>query len=547
MSLHDIKDRLDLARQRIRALFGRAETRASNAVGAFRASIGAHGIPIGGPRQSVLTEPERQTISSYANSDALADRSRPFTFEATIDGRRGRFTTTVNSVMLIEASYDAARREGEAVLAELVDGGFLTYEKPALPPNVSRFQNINAQSGMGTDGDYSLVVPWSGRVDPRCWSGQWADWPRYAGLKPPEYDQSETAFGYTRFESSTLAGIPLPNGWRKLYPTEKLFDRSRLSDDAFVRFLSRATVAGVQTEKGANANPEWHPANVFFNNGVECFYHQGGVWDSVDLRYQYKGYHPWMRLTQDRAPGDTGFLEVGKTDPLWLNAMRRRAPVMVEEQHKHAFVHNWAKLEYADPVANFVQTMNWLRFVLDLGASAHSNAAIAHHATMAAKAYDELGLPAGGSLQDYLAGVARERQAREQRAAQQGGALSGLQLVSGATDGGDRQIVNQVLNGMTVASVQLLIAAPVVGLIAIGVTSVAIFIANLVLGPAFECHGENLLIRDSRRVAYDSDINGCAGTQGNIYGGNYLPHVRAHALRGRPIIRVKDASGREIP
>ena len=541
-------DALTLAGMRIRSLFGVAESRATAAVGGFRSYVGQHGLTIGGPRKQVLTQTELDTISAFANSDALADRTRSFSFEATINGRKGRYTTTVNSVLLIEASYDPALREARAVLAELVSAGFLTYTRPDAPPDVSRFQRTANGGGWGPDSDATGISPRGGRVDPRCWSGAWADWPRFAGLKPPGYDETESAYGYRQFPAATLPGLPLPQTWRKLYPTAKLFDTNALSHEAFVRFLSRMTVAGVQVEKGANANPEWHPGNQFFHNGVECYVHDGGVWSDVDARYQYKDYHPWLRWTADRAMPDTGALEVGKTDALWLESMRRRAPFLWEEQHKPAFAHNWASQHYADAVANFVQTANWLQFVCDLGATAHSNASIAHHAVVAAKAYDELGLPAGGSLQDYLAGVARERAAREARVAAGGGTgLSNLKLVVGATESEDRQIANAVLSGACVASVQLMMANPVIGLVALGIVAVATFITNLVFGEPFECHGERLLVKDSRVVAYGQDINGCTGTQGDVFGGNYLPHVREHALRGRPIIRVKDANGREIP
>lgn len=543
-----LSDALTLAGMRLRSLFGIAESRVASAAGGLRAYVGQHGLSIGGPRQPVLTPEAQNTIAEFANSDALSDRSRPFSFEATINGRRGRFTTTVNSVLLIEASYDPALRDARGVLAELVSAGFLTYTRPDAPPDVSALQRTANGGGWGPDNDQTGFSPRGGRVDPRCWSGAWADWPRYAGLKPSDYDVSETAYGYNQFSAATLPGLALPKNWRKLYPTAKLFDTNAMSHEAFVRFLSRMTVAGVQMEKGANANPEWHPGNIFFHNGVEAFVHGGGVWSEVEGRYQYRDYHPWLRFTQDRAMPDTGALELGKTDALWLESMRRRAPFMWEERHTPAFTHNWASQHYADAVANFVQTANWLSFLCDLGATAHSNASIAHHATVAAKAYDELGLPAGGSLQDYLTGVARERAAREARMGAGGGTgMSNLHLVAGASDSEDRQIANAILSGATVASVQLMMAFPVAGLIALGVVAVAVFITNLVFGTPYECHGERLLVRDSRVVARTADINGCSGTQGDIYAGNYLPHVREHCLRGRPIIRVKDASGREIP
>lgn len=515
--------------------------------GARNALSGLSGALTGQPtKQDVLTPQERAHVSQFANDEAFSDRNQPFNFQARdpVSGRLGNYSTTVSHLLLIEPSYDEAKRTLESILGRLVRDGIVTRVKPAAPPNVTRYQHGRTVS-WNDDGDV-LNVPYGGIGDPRLLTGSWADWPRYADLKQPGYTEPATAFGYTRFASGPfLPGMPIPRDWNHLFPCEKLWDASRFPHEAFEATMAELAEKIVLMVKGANGNPEWHPAIVHFLNGVEPYYHTSGVWDRVEARYQNKQWRPYVRLTRGQAVQNAGLTPVGRGDAMWRSSLTSRQPRAFEERHSGGIGNNWAAQYYADAIADFMVLVNLAQFLIDLGATAHVHACLEHHAAMATKAYHELGLTAGAGLSGYLAGVARERQAREARAQSQTPGL-GLQLVSGPSTSSDRMIANQVLNGLVVASAQLFAANPIVGAVATAITVVAILITNLILGTAFECNGERLLIRDSRAVVREVDLMGCTGTSGDMYGGNLLPHSRQHAIEGRPVIRVKDALGREL-
>lgn len=535
MTFRDIKASFELAGDRLRWLLG-DPWRAARVAGSRVSQV---------VRPShVLTEEQRVGISEFANAEALSDRAREFSFEAVdpATGRRGQYRTSVNRLLIIEAGYDVARRELEALLDELVRDGLLTWDKPAIPPNIA---DLQVRGGLGSWGDGN--PSYAGANDSRMWTGGWADWPNYAGLVNPGYDEAATAINYTRFSSGPfLPGTPLPRDWRRIYPTRKIFDKRAFGNEAFVSKLSDMTRWMALLINGANGNVEWHPAVVYFNNGVPAPYFQNGVWDNVDLRYQYKNIHPWMVPTVNASPGNAGLRPVGASDPLWRESMNTRSPRYWAEHHSPIGRHNWAELHYADAVSNFVQTANLASFVLGLGATAHVHACVEHHAAVVQKAYTELGEPLGAGIDGYLLRVAREREAREVRASQAASGGTNLALVSGPTSSPDRMVVNQVLNGLVVASAQLFVVSPIIGGVALLVVGVGIFVANLILGRAYECHGERLLVRDGRSPVREVDINECTGTQGDLYGGNYVPHIRENAIHGRPMIRVKDSLGRDL-
>lgn len=557
-----LSSRLSLASARMgrafEVLFGPVRA-VGSAVSARASAVSARVSAVTRPRQEVLTPEQRQNIAAFANSDTMGDRNRVFEIEATVNGRRGRQNVTVNSVLRIEASYDELKRRAEALLAELVPvdangvetgQGVLTYIRPAVAPDVRLIQDRrNRIGGWGPGGDHNnFCPPWG--ADSRVWTGGWFDFPRYADLgnQSVGYDEGATSFSYTRFtRGNYLPGTPLPLTWRKLYPTPRLFTRTAFPDDAFIRIVSELTTLAVGIIRGANGDPQWHPCTVYGWNGVEDYFHTGGVWDQVETRYQYHNGHPWARVTQGEGPARSGIVELGRADSLWIDSMRSRAPRVVEWRSMPAASHNWASQEYADAVADFVRAANILRMVCDLGATAHVHACVEHHSAMLSKAMRELNLPRGAGIDQYLYGVAMERQAREARASGGNGNSTALCLVSGASSSTDRQIANALLNGAVVASVQLLMSSPIAGVIAVAITAVGILITNLVLGAAFECRGEQLLIRDGNEAISTADINGCSGSQGDVYGGNRYPHKRIHAIQGRPVIRVFDQSGREIP
>lgn len=550
-----LSSRISLASARL----GRAFEALFGPVRAGASAISSRASAIVHPRQSVLTPAQVQNIANFANSDSMGDRNRVFSIEATVNGRRGRQDVSVNSVLRIEASYDELKRRAEALLAELIPvdengvetgQGVLTYIRPAVAPDVRTIQDRrNRIGGWGPGGEHNnFCPPWG--ADSRVWTGGWFDFPRFADLgnQAIGYDEGATSFNYTRFNrGGYLPGAPLPSNWRKIYPTTRLFQRSAFGDEAFVRIISEMSTLGVGIIRGANGDPQWHPCEVYGWNGVEDYFHTGGVWDQVETRYQYHNGHPWARVTQGEGPSRSGIIELGRSDSLWIDSMRSRAPRIVEWRTTPAASHNWASQEYADAIADFVRAANILRMICDLGATAHVHACVEQHSAMLSKAMRELNLPRGAGIDQYLYGVAMERQAREARASAGNSNPTGLTLVSGASSSTDRQIANAVLNGAVVASVQLLMSMPLAGVIAVAITAVGILITNLVFGAAFECRGEQLLIRDGTEAVLSADINNCSGSQGNVYGGNYYPHKRIHAIQGRPVIRVFDSSGREIP
>lgn len=541
-----ISSRLSLAGDRLARFFDGLFEGARSAGGAIVQRV----TPAA--RRDVLTPEQQQGIAQFANSESLYDRNRTFSIETVVNGRRGRQNVSVNSVLQIDPSYDIFKREAEALLAELTDPntGVLTYDRPAVAPDVRSMQDrSNRIGGWGPGGSHNNFVP-PHPVDPRVWSGGWFDFPRYANLGNNDvgYDTAQTSFSYTRFtHGGYLPGTPLPSAWRKLYPRNRLFDRTAFSNDNFVRIQRRLAMLAVQVIRGANGNPEWHPALVYGWNGVQDYYHTGGVWDEVETRYQHHECHSWAQVTRGNGKGDAGIVEPGASDSLWVDSMRSRAPRIVEWRSMPAGSHNWASQQYADAVADFVRAANILRLVIDLGATAHVHACVEHHSAMLTKATAELNLPRGAGIDQYLAGIAQERQAREIRARSSSGGEASMTLVSGASSSDDRRIVNAILNGAVVASMQLLMTNPYAGIIAVAITAVGILIVNLVFGAAFECRGEQLLIKDGTSAVLAADINGCIGREGDVYGGNYYPHKRIHAIQGRPVIRVFDSSGREIP
>jgi len=531
-----VKRRFELAGDRLLAAFARDYLRS------FR-------TPPPPPRPPELSAQERADIARFSTSDSFSDRTRRFKFEARDPrtGRLGQVDVSVNSLLLIEASYDDAKTQLTRLLDQLTGpNGPLTYDRPAAPPDVRRFQDLNP-SGQWS-GDRGPVVSYGGYGDQRIVTGAWADFPRYAGLVNDNYDMAATAFGYTPFTNGNLLpGVPLPVNWRRIYAKERLWDRRDFSDDAFVGAMNEMGRLMVLLSHGANANIEWSPGAVLFLNGVEPAFHSGGVWDSVDLRYQYKNYHPYFRVTRAMPVQSAGLVPAGRSDPLWLSSLRARAPRAQEESRRPTTSHNWGSQDYADAVGNLVQLANACRFMLDIGATAHVNAALEYHAALCKKAYRELELAEGAGLQGYLAEVARERAARAERAlASSGVGGAGMQLVQGVGDGGVRDTWNAILNGATVASMQLFAASPLIGGIAAGITGLAILITNLVLGPRFECRGDLVLIRDGITPVRTEDEMGCQGRDGDCYGGNRYPHRRGDAISGRPCIRVRDAYGREL-
>lgn len=559
----DAADRITIARMRLYSLGQRLRAGVDAIGGGARAIVNlpvraANGLLYGGAPRDPIPPSERDAVAAFAGAD-FSDRTRRYNFEATdANGRKGRYTVTLNELLLIEHSYDEAATRIRSLLGQLVAEGILTEQRPSVGDfaDVSRYQNLAAQE-RAVDGEWNIfsygeIARLPTRIaDPRMFSGGWFDWPNYAGLVNAGYNQPETAFLFNSFSPGPwLPGIPLARDWTKLYPTPRLWDRRAFPDERLIAILEELTVQMVTLCKGANANPEWHPALVMGNNGVFPWWSpslgSSGIYREIEGRYQYKVMHPWARLTRDNPLGNTGFTLSGKTDyALWLGSIRTRSPRAYAERHTPAGAWNndWAAIHYADGLANFVQFCNMARFMLELGAAAHVSAACEYHAAVMLKAYDELGLPAGASVQDYVNAQARERAARASRSSSGGAELS---LVSGPTASEDRQIVNSVLNGALNMSMALFLANPYVGAVALAITGVAVFVSNLFLGRAFDCHGENLLVRDGRVAVRSVDEMECAGSSGNVYGGNYLPHTRAAAIRGRPAMRVKDRYGREV-
>lgn len=517
----------------------------------------ASGLVYGGAARDPLPSETRQSVSAFAGQDDFSDLDRRYNFEARdARGNLGRYTVSVRELLRIEQSYHAAVAALERELGQLEAAGVITRTKPSASDfNVSRTQNTASQERAIQNEHNIFAYGDVGRLpsriaDPRLFTGDWFDWPRYAGLINDGYNQSPTAFTFDQFSPGPwLAGIPLPKQWVKYYPTPRLFDRNAFGDDAFVRSLENLTVNAVVAVRGANANPEWHPGLVMGNNGVYPWWMPNiGVFQQVEARYQYKFMHPWAKLTRGAPIAQAGFTLDGKTDfALWINSMRTRSPRAWAARHTPAGAWNndWAELHYADAVANFVQFVNIASFIKDLGAQAHVSAACEYHAAVMAKAYDELGLPAGASVQTYINAQAQERAARDARAGV-GSNGSSLTLVSGPSASADRQIANTILNGAVNMSMALFLANPYVGMVALAITGLAVFITNLFLGAAFDCRGEQLLVRDGRIAVRAVDLMECAGRSGDVYGGNYLPHRRADAIRGRPVIRVVDQYGREV-
>lgn len=540
---NEVKRRFELAGERLERFFAQLSEPVRGALPSF-ASLG-----LTHPREPVLTAEERSRMADFTNSENYGDRTRVFEFEATNPrtGQRGQVHVSVNSLLLIERSYDDAKTQLQQLLAELTGpNGPLTYDQPASPYDVGALQSTSIIGQWGEA--RGPITAYGGYGDPRIMSGNWADFPRYGGLQNDGWNVAQTALTYTRTSSSSLLpGLPLPVRWRKIYAKEWLWNAREFSDDAFIATLHRMTELVTLLSRGANANPEWHPAINLFLNGIEPAYHTGGVWTNVDSRFQYKTYHPWARVSRAQPVGYAGLVETGRNDAFWLTSMRTRAPRAQEEHREPLTSNNWGSQDYADAIGNYVQMANLAEFMLNLGASAHINSALEYHRAICTKAYLELNLPVGGGLSAYTLGVQREREARTQRAlASQGVGGTGLQLVSGVGDGDVRDVMNTILNGATVASLQLFAANPLIGGIAIGVVAFGVFLTNLILGRAFECNGELVLVRDGMALVRETDEMGCRNRDGDNYGGNQYPHRRKDAIEGRPAIRVRDAYGREL-
>jgi hypothetical protein len=100
-----------------------------------------------------------------------------------------------------------------------------------------------------------------------------------------------------------------------------------------------------------------------------------------------------------------------------------------------------------------------------------------------------------------------------------------------------------ILRGGLVASAQLFVANPIAGGIAAVVTVVGAVVAWLAAGGAEARKTPELCyVRDGANKVRAKDEGD--DPNGDVFGGNMYPWTRDEAIRGTPIIRVADASGR---
>lgn len=528
---------LELARRRLQTLYQRASGRLSG-LGRGIASTLTRDAP------SALSEREAAALASFTNQELLEDRTREFEFTARDPrtGRTGTFRASGNSLHLVEPSYDAARARIEARLASWLAQGLLSRTPPG-----SELQSP-PRGPVEADGQIRGHLP----NDTRLVSGLWADFPPYGGISNDHLNVAGTALGVSPRSGQVLPNFPLPLRWEKLYPTPKLLDVRAFPVVAMVRELRELTVDLALMLKGANANPEWHPALMAFNNGTQFPSREyppdvgPAAFDDVAGRYQYKRDHRWAVTTQGARGSATGLLTPGETDPLWIASAGYRQRIYRAENHQMAFSNDWGIIEAADAVADFVRWANCARFLCDLGALAHVHACAECHNAVASKAERELGIAvSGGPRDEYRAAVAGEREARQikSRRVRYEEFKAGLTLAAEAREREAVSTTMDVLNGGLVASVSLFKLNPVVGGVGLLVTGIASVLAYFLSGGGeARREPERILVRDGTVRVRDRDE--ADDPQGDVFGGNSYPWTRDAALSGIPALRAKDASGR---
>lgn len=502
------------------------------------------------PYQSSLTPTEQVAIAQWAN----AIPSRDYEFPYTVRGVAGTFHTSVNKLLLIDPSFSTAERAIRAKLDQWVRDGILSWNPPApgtiVPPPAARnlvtWTNDPMPSGI-----------WGAPLDTRLMTAQWADFAPYGGLRNTFNGDTgpSTAIGITAASGDLLPSFPVPNRWRKLYPGPKLFDSTFLSDSRFVTELSDLTTQLALLSQGGNADPAWHPAFMFFNTGPQFpswqYNEPAGVYGTVfhEIDERWRGYlaHRWAEPKHGAARNNTGINILGNRSDVWNTSLRARTRCFTAHREENTYnaVHKWATLTVADAVADFCRWANLASFMVDLGASAHAHAALECHNSVAGKAMRELGLGVGSQLDRS---VGRERDARVARAQssrvdQLNEYIAGLELANSQEHADAVDLSMSILRGGAVASAQLFAANPIVGGIAAVVTVVGAVVAWLAAGGAGARKTPELCyVRDGAAKVRDKDEGD--DPNGDVFGGNMYPWTRDEAIRGTPIIRVADASGR---
>lgn len=536
-------DRIALARTRLSKAFDRAGRRIESVFqgisGGFRDLL-----------TPALTDREQNTVARWMNSEAFSDRSREFAFNVTdpATGRTGEFRTTINGLMLIEPSYDSSKEVVRQILSQLVGDGILSYSPPSGPlPN------------QGSPGDWRRTLDSGGSVilpaDTRIVSGLWGDFPPYGGIGNDFLRQPPVMLGTLPPSPGILPGFPVPQAWRRLFPGENFYRKNGsdwvLPDQAFVDILDRLTVHLTIMLKGANANVEWHPGVMAFNNGTQfptSMYppdFMGYAYDDVRWDYQRRVDHKWATTTMGARGSATGIVINGKSDSLWLSSLHHRQRIARAENHQLVVGHDWGKIEAADAAADFLRWCNMASFLSDVGATSHLHACLECHNSLSVKAMRELGLPVGSELETQ---VVREREARGirqrmSRSQQLDQYVAQLQLAADDERQAASDTAGSILHGGLVASAQLFLANPIAG----GVCAAVVAVASLMVylfggGQAERRTPELVLIRDGKVKVRETDESG--DPQGDVYGGNVYPWSRDRAIRGTPIIRAKDATGR---
>ena len=531
--------RIELAQRRLSRLTSGVMARLRGFGRGFAASL--PGDPFG---VSALSEQTAAGLASFTNQELLEDRTREFEYAA-LDprtGRMGTFRASGNSLHLIEASYDAAKARVEARLRAWIAQGLLSERQPLEPLAQPAPFPING------DGNAHGGIA----LDTRLSSGLWADFPPYGGLSNDHLDAAGTALGITPRASSLLPNFPLPLRWTKLYPTPRLFDVRAFPVTALTTELDALTRDVAAMLKGANANPEWHPAVMAFNNGTQFPSREyppnasAVAYDDVAGRYQYKRDHRWAVTTKGARGSGTGFVIQGTGDTLWMASATSRQRLYRVENHQLTFTHDWGLIEAADAVADFVRWANLARFLCELGALAHVHACAECHNSVASKAEMELGINvAGGPRDEYRNSVAQERGARaiKSRRVRYEEFKAGLVLEADARERAAVGTTMDVLNSGLVASVALFKVNPIAGGVGLVITGIAsVFAYFLSGGGQARKEPEKALVRDGQTRVRDQDEN--EDPRGDVWGGNHYPWTRDEALNGLPALRAKDASGR---
>lgn len=511
-------------------------------------------------QRDVLTQRERSDVQAWMNAEAFADRTREFEFQATApNGQRGTFKTTINGLLLIEPSYDVAKRAIVARLAELERDGVISRQAPL----------VQIPAGLPLNGDWQGMLRNGLNVafapDTRLSTGFWGDFPPYGGASNAHLGQTYVLGFQNRASGPLLPNFPVPQQWTRYFPGPKFYERRgniagapgpngstawAFSDDAFVRILEEITTNIPLLVKGANGNIEFHPGVMAFNNGTQfpspAFPPDLSAiaYDDVSGRHQYKADHKWAETTSGARGSATGLVINGRSDALWLHSMRVRQKLARCENHQMVFTNDWGKIEAADAAADFFRWINCASFLVEIGATSHVHACTEAHNAVANKATRETGGAAGNDLD--LA-VARERAARGERTRSRTDQLDAfvarLQLAADTENEAAGAAAGQILNGGLVASAQLFMANPIAGgVCAVVVGCVALFTYLFGGGLTERKTPEKCLVRDGKVRVRDKDEDD--DPDGDVYGGNIYPWSRERAIRGIPVIRAKDAAGR---